>query len=306
MYYSVNIDQELKKRMNSKKIKGIIITISAAILFGIYPPAVQQAYKFGTNSTFAILFSTFFRAFALTCFCITTRHSLKIAPGQAALVAGSGFLQAFSVFGILTSLLYIPGPVTMTIIFTHTIMLLFFLAFRGERKLTKVALLTTVSALFGITLVVDVYNNLSSLHVLGIGIAFAAAASTTIRLYFFEKLLNKTHPAQIGAQVFIAVFLFLLLLLFFNDVSLPTSRQGYTWLCTATLALVLGTFGMFYGIALLGSFEFSLLIKIEPVFTSIFSIAFLGTFLAPSQYLGIAIVIASLTSYQLLTRKNLT
>ena len=58
---------------------------------------------------------------------------------------------------------------------------------------------------------------------------------------------------------------------------------------------------MFYAISLLGSFDYSLLSKIEPVFTALFSFLLLGEILKPLQYLGMVIVLGSLAMYQIVS-----
>jgi drug/metabolite transporter (DMT)-like permease len=79
---------------------------------------------------------------------------------------------------------------------------------------------------------------------------------------------------------------------------LPVTPMGFTWLAVASGSLSLATFAMFYGVSLLGAFRYSLFAKMEPVFTSLFSVWFLGEILKPQQYIGIGIVIGSLVLYQ--------
>ncbi len=285
-------------------MNGLTITVFAAIAFGLYPAAAKLAYHDGANACFVIIVTTFARAFALSLFCLARREPL-IPTGRALTSAASGgFFQAVSIFGIIGSLAYLPGPVTIIIIFTHTIMLLLYMAYRGEAQLTRVALLTTLSALFGVSLVVDVWRNYGSLSVVGVSLALIAAVATMSRLYVFGKQVQDTDPAVVGARVFTFAALFTLLLLPFISPVAPATATGWIWVALCCLSLVLGTFGMFYAIALVGAFRFSLTIKLEPAFTALFSLLLAHEALTTAQYLGMAIVILSLISFQLLERST--
>jgi drug/metabolite transporter (DMT)-like permease len=61
---------------------------------------------------------------------------------------------------------------------------------------------------------------------------------------------------------------------------------------------------MFYGIAALGAFQYSLMAKLEPIFTALFSVIVLNQVLGFYQYLGIVLVVGSLSAYQLLQKKQ--
>jgi drug/metabolite transporter (DMT)-like permease len=62
--------------------------------------------------------------------------------------------------------------------------------------------------------------------------------------------------------------------------------------------------GMFYGIAYLGSYKFSMIMKLEPVFTTIFGIVLVNDVLDNVQYAGIALVLFSLIALQLFDKQN--
>ena len=284
---------------SSRRSRGLAISLFAAFAFGLYPAAAQMAYKEGANSTFVILATTFSRAAALSAFCFFRNLPILPRSGQWASAWTGGFFQSLSIFGIIGSLVFLPGPVTIVIIFSHTILLLFFLGLKGEEKLGPFVLAVTALALFGLSLVVDVWNHLERVDYRGVGLAFLAALATMSRLYVFGRQTLEDHPAVVGARVFSFAFLFTLLLPAFFAVELPTNAAGYSWTALCCLSLVVGTFAMFYGIALLGSFQFSLMVKLEPIFTALFSIVIMKQYLNFSQYGGIALVMGSLLVYQL-------
>jgi drug/metabolite transporter (DMT)-like permease len=219
-------------------------------------------------------------------------------------VYAGGFCQACSIFGIIGSLAFVPAAVTIVVMFSHTIMLMFFMAYRGDLKLTGFMSASTVSALFGLSLVVDVWTHAENIHPFGVFLAFVAALATAMRLYLFGKEVLLQHPIVVGAQIFSVAAICTLFLSLYQSPVMPHSFAGYGWIGACSLALILGTFGMFYGIALIGSFQWSLMAKLEPVFTAIFAFGVLGEILTVYQYLGIALVIGSLFLYQWVTAER--
>lgn len=295
-------------KFDANRKKGLWIGALAALSFGLYPACAKMSYDAGANSTFMILLTTFSRAFSLTLFSLLIGKRVLPNRDELPSVVSGGFFQSLSIFGIIGSLVYLPGPVTIVIIFTHTILLLFFLALKGEQRLDSNVIGVTLVALFGLSLVVDVWGHLHGLNPVGIVLAFLASFATMSRLYVFGKQTQVDHPAVVGARVFSCASFFTLGLLVFSPALPPVSGVGMCWALLCCFSLVFGTFAMFYGIALLGAFQFSLIVKLEPVFTAIFSLLISKEYLALSQYLGMALVLGSLLVYQFLEskRKSLT
>lgn len=184
-------------------------------------------------------------------------------------------------------------------LFTSTLMLLFFMWAKGELKMNRWLLSTTILCLLGLTLVVDIWNTEASHEIIGYILIMVGAVATATRLYMFGKFSKDKSPAVVGAETFIFAFLFLCLLPFYEMPVAPQSEEGWVWALLCAAALSFGSFSMFYAIAQIGPFYFSLYNKLEPVFTAIFSVLLIGEILSLSQYCGILIVIGSLVAYQL-------
>lgn len=286
------------RAVGKSEIRGLVIAGLSAVVLGLYPPAAKVAYADGANSVCIILVTTFFRAASLVIFCIATGRTLVTTGEPLLRIFSGGFFQAISIIGVLGSLAYLPGPVALIILFSHTIMLLLFLAYLGQATLTPVAVASTLAALLGLSFVVDVWSNLSGLNLIGISLAFMSAIATMSRLYVFGVQLQGSDPAAVGARTFVGAFVCILGILLYQLPIPPHSAAGYLWLAAASMSLIVGTFGTFYSIALVGAFRFSMMIKIEPIFTALFSIIILGEVLKLTQYLGMALVVGSLMYYQ--------
>lgn len=290
----------------SPTIQRILIILSASVLFGFSWPTVRGAYLEGANNICVIMVTTFLRGVFLAGFCFYKKQS--IFENKADLVTGlrSGFVQAVSVIGILGSMVYLQAPIAIVLLFTSTLMLLFFLWFKGEIEINKWLLITTAICFVGISFVVDVWNAKLSDNLIGYILIAVGAIATTSRMYIFGRQVQHKPPAVVGAQTFVFAFLFLLLLPLYKMPELPHTMLGYVWVILGGLTASLATFAMFFAIAKVGSFHFSLYNKLEPVFGSIFSAILIGEILGIGQYIGMLIVIGSLVSYQVWDHRRKT
>ena len=196
-------------------------------------------------------------------------------------------------------MVYLPPPVAIVILFTSTIMLLFFQWFKKEIEVNKWLFVTTALCLLGITLVVDVWNIDPNAEMIGYILISVGAVASASRLYMFSQMVKNKPPPVVGAETFIFASLFLILLLFYDFPLGPQTIQGYGWALLSAISGSVATLFMFYGIKKAGAFHYSLYNKLEPVFGSILSAILISEILKPSQYFGMIIVIASLVFYQI-------
>ena len=283
---------------------GMCLACATALIFGIYPPAARAVYADGGNAVFVILATTWTRACALAVFCCWRQQRMFATSQHTYQAIVGGFYQTLSIFGIIGSLAFLPGPVVIIIIFSHTLMLLFYLAWRGETRLDGLSLVTTVLALIGLSLVVNLWHGDPGRSWLGLSLAALAAIATASRLYVYGHQTKTRHPAVVGAESFLVAALLTLSALGVQSPHPPLSMAGLGWTLICCASLAVGSFGMFYGIAWIGAFRWSLFSKLEPLFTTVFSVLLVHDILAPSQYLGIILVCASLASYQLMTHSR--
>lgn len=278
---------------------GILVAVASAVFFGVYPAAARFVYNDGGNASFMALLTTGTRALALLAFCFLTSKKLFKRREDTRQGAIGGFFQAVSVLGIFFALNYIPGPVMIIIVFTHTLILLFVLAWKGEAKLDAMTVLSAIVAMIGLSFVLDLWTQKHDYNWVGMALAFMSSLATATRLYVYGKEMKTRNPAVVGAENFVFAVLFLLPIIFYSMPTLPHSATALVLGFAGALAQAAATFGMFYGIALLGSFRFSMFLKLEPIFTALFSIVIMHELLLAQQYMGIALVVGSLVAYQM-------
>lgn len=287
-----------------KEWLGILVAIGTAIFFGIYPATVRGAYADGANVVFIILLTTFFRTASTVTFCQIKGYKLFQSKTSVKTALNNGLFQTASIIGILGGMAYLPGPVVITILFSSTIMIYAFSVFNGDEKPNVMTLICVLAALSGLALSVDIHNNLNNVTFIGIGLALMAAVSTATRLYRYSQLSKQSHPIIIGAETFTFTLLFSCALMLYELPILPTSTQGWIFSFISATALAIANFGMFYGVSMLGAFRYAFISKLEPVFTTIFAFLIIHEALSPIQYLGIALVVTSLTAYQAINARK--
>jgi drug/metabolite transporter (DMT)-like permease len=192
----------------------------------------------------------------------------------------------------------------VTVFGAHTILLLFFLAWRGEIKLDVVNITTSLAVLFALGLVVDVWHAHPGTHWLGMALACISAVIAVSRLYIYGEQTKTRNPIVVGAENFLIAAVLTLLVPIFDAPAFPASDTGWMFLGVGCLSMALGTFGMFYALSILGAFQYSLMAKVEPIITALFAVIVLNEVLKPSQYVGIVLVAGSLVAFQVLGKKS--
>jgi probable blue pigment (indigoidine) exporter len=289
---------------DTKKKVGLSLALFTAILFSLYPVSARAVYAEGGNAVFMMLATTFTRALVLCLTCLYTRQRLFNGRGDIRTAVTGGFFQALSILGNFMALVYLPGPIVTVIMFTHTLMLLFFMAWKKEVSLDRFTLVTTVISLIGLTLALNVWHDVHSLSIVGVAFALLAAVATMSRLYVYGIQTRTKKPAIVGAEIFLVAAFFVSLMIFITPPQLPATMAGYVWAITGSVALAFSTVSMLYGISMIGPFQFSLLLKIEPVLTSLFSALLINEILGGVQYAGMGLVVVTLALYQYIEHRR--
>jgi drug/metabolite transporter (DMT)-like permease len=189
--------------------------------------------------------------------------------------------------------------VSTIILFTYPLMLYVLLVLKGKESLNHFVIVSIIATIIGLGLVVNINTDFMSLQFIGILFAFIAALSTTSRVYVFGNILQSRDAPTIGAESYLFTLIFCGALLFYEIPIAPETFNGWFWAFLSALTSTIGGFAILYSIQMIGSFRFSFISKLEPVFSALIAALLIGEVLSLTQYLGIGIVIASLIFYQM-------
>lgn len=284
---------------------GYLLAVIVALLFGFYPACLHQAYADQGNAVFVCLAIVWTRALGLTIHCLLKRKPMFQTREDIKQGLIGGFFQAISSGCTMLALDYLQGSQVVMILFTSPLMLLFYSIWRGDFKFKFSTAVLTIAALAGLALVLDIAHAKPVDNILGMVLAFIAAIAMVPRLYVYGQQTRDRDPAIVGAENFLTAALLTLPLVFIQWPMPPHSLVGNGWLFLGCTTLATGTFYTFYGISKLGSFSWSLMQKLQPVFTALISAILIHEILKPQQYLGMAVVLVSLAFYQMMQKKKL-
>jgi drug/metabolite transporter (DMT)-like permease len=282
----------------SKPTLGILIAIFAAFVYGLSPTATRSAYADGANATFIIFIIAMMRAVSFTLFCKITNRPLFETKSHTKIAISNGLFQTISTAGIVLSLAYLSAPVATIILFTYPLILYFLLVFKKQESLNFMTVASVLFTIIGLGLVVNIHTDIPSFTLMGILFAFIAAIATTSRIYVFGNILKSCDAPTIGAESYLFTLICCGILLFYETPIAPETLNGWLWAFLSGLASTIAGFAMFYSIQMIGSFRFSFISKLEPIFAALIAALLIGEVLSVIQYIGIGIVIASLIFYQ--------
>jgi drug/metabolite transporter (DMT)-like permease len=141
---------------NRKEFIGVLICLASAVIYGLYPPAARGVYQEGGNITYVILVTTSCQLAGLYTLALVKKHRpfQNIFESKTSLYAG--IFKAISIIGILGGAYFMPGAIVIIIMCTYSLMLLFFCAWRGDMKLNVANILSTLTALAGLGMVLNI------------------------------------------------------------------------------------------------------------------------------------------------------
>ena len=287
----------------NKHQKALLLSIFISLIYGIYPSFVKLSYQEGAKASAVIILTSFIRVLFFLLSLNKEQFGQIFAKKSRLISLKGGIFQFISTFSITLSLTYLSPPVMITVFFSYTFMFMIYLVLKKELQITLQLVLSLIAALFGISLVVGLWNQENHLTYQGILLVLLAGFVTFKRLYLFGKEVQKEDPNLVGARIFLVLFLFTPLSLFISDFGYLNYRS-IIYIVIAGSSLGLASLLMLYAIRDLGSFRFSIVTKTEPVFTAIIAAIFLGDILDPSNYVGIFITVFSIAYYQYYEHKN--
>ena len=282
---------------------GVLMGIMVAAFYGFYPPCLHIVYGMGASASFVALVVVWVRAMGLTGHCLLHRKPMFQTRDDIRQGLIGGFFQAISSGFTMLALHYLQGSLVVIILYTHTLMLMFYIIWRGEMAFNRNVLILTLVALIGLTLVLDVWNVTSATNLWGVLFSFIGAAAIVPRLYVYGTQTRDRDPAVVGAENFLIAAILTLPIIFIEMPVLPLQWAGYAWLLLGAVTLAAGTFYTFYGISIMGSFSWSLLQKLQPVYTALFSAFLIGEVLKWHQYFGMVLVMGCLTVYHFMKNR---
>ncbi len=279
---------------------GIALVILAAFLWGVSGGIAAVLIERGWDP----LVVSFYRGVVgFLCFAAwwLARFAVIPFPDRRAILwsvlAGLGVAGNFIFYFL--SISQANVAVAVTLMYTAPIYVYLVSLATGAVRLTPGFLAAIGSVVLGVALLTQLVGseNLSGLSVAGMAAGVAAGVSYAVFLFGFRNAVIRTSPV---VALGLAFLVFLLVMAPLVD---PGKVVSASLSDDAHLFVLLGLFGagisfVFYvlGLRRASPVAVALVAAVEPVTASLFGLAVLGQSLAPLQWLGMGVIIATVTA----------
>lgn len=223
------------------------------------------------------------------------RHSNR----ERWIALGIGLMFSVTMFGLLQSVALLPVSIAILAYFIYPLLTGLAGAATGVDRVGWRALLAALAAFIGLGLMLGF--NLDDLAPLGLASAFIAAVARVVTLLLTRAYLNRTDARLTTWYSMVpSTALYLVALAALGTYSLPASGVGWAAFAGVTITTTLSTLMIYISASRIGPFRTALIMNLEPLLTTLFSMLLLGETLTLIQGAGAGIMIVSLVAFQLM------
>jgi probable blue pigment (indigoidine) exporter len=217
---------------------------------------------------------------------------------QARLISlGLGVLFAANVFGLLLAIQLMPLSVAILAYFIYPLLTGISGAVLGIERLSLRSFAVAVAAFCGLALMLDAQPG--AVQPVGLIAAFGAAIVRVITLLVTRVKLGGTEARlTTWYSLLAAAIVFVAASLLNRTFSPPLTDAGWIAFLGMGVATTLSTLWVYVSTARVGAFRTALVMNLEPILSSIFSVALLGEMVTGLQVLGAAVMVMSLCMFQ--------
>jgi drug/metabolite transporter (DMT)-like permease len=209
-----------------------------------------------------------------------------------------GLIFSANIFTLLLAVQLLPLSVAILTYFTYPLFTGLIGAVTGIDRVHWRGLVAAFVAFLGLALMLE--TRLADVSTLGIVCALAASVGRTITLLVTRAALRGTDSRlNTWYSLLPSAAVFLLASLLTHNWNAPQTSLGWAAFVGMCIATTVPVLLIFVAIARIGPFRTALIMNLEPLVSTIGSIALLGEVMRPLQAAGGAIMLAALCAFQI-------
>ncbi len=293
--------------MSRKEREGVLWILMAAAGFALMPTMVKTTYLHSSFAPFDIPIWRFVIAvpmmWGLVYLSRRLTDSARACDAPIRPMLAVGIVISVAVLAAFFALERLPGSTYIVLFFSYPAMVVVLSALFGER-IRPIAWLALAMALTGIVLTVPDLMVGASIDSLGVALAlFNAAIVAVYYLLAKRTLAGVVDVSGASAWMMVGTLAVLLLLIPLRGLQMPPNALSTLMLLgIAAFGTVLPIFAINLAIQRIGAAQTSLIGTVEPILSMIVSMLILAEVILAIQWLGAALIIASVIVLQLRPR----
>ena len=211
---------------------------------------------------------------------------------------GIGLLFAGNLYLLFVAIRLVPVPIAILSYFVYSLLTGIIGAAIGLERLRVTSAAAAVVALLGLALMLGAGT--AHLAWLGVGFAVSAALCRVATLLIARAVLSDADSrVTTWHSMLSSTAVFLLVALALCAPAFPHGTVGWIGFFGVCVCSTVSMLALFASTVRIGAFRTALIMNLEPVVSTLLSIAVLGELLTPLQVLGAAIMLAALCAFQL-------
>lgn len=280
-----------------KGLKGITFAILSSATFGLIAFFSIPMMKDGIAPSTILFYRFLFSSLLMGGVCLVKKESIKINIKQLRDISWLGVLYAITALLLIYSYRYIPSGIATTIHFMYPILVGILMVFLFKEQKSLVILFAAIASVLGVVLLC--WEGSGSVQPIGVFIA----ALTVVSYAGYIVGVNQSKVGHLSADVLTFYILTAGAILFFfymlcDTGGIPTIPDSSAFIRILGLAIfctVISDLTLILAIQYIGSTITSILGSMEPLVAVLVGVLYFSEQIDVYGFLGIALIIASVT-----------
>ena len=282
------------------QLHGVVLALFVACGFATNSALARIAYEAGSNALSVLTVRTTVALLVLATLLKLRRVSARLVPVRRLQALALGVLLALYSYGLLGSIQYVPLAVGLVTFYTYPLMTAFASAALGRERLEPLTLVALLTALYGLTLVLDLRG--APANIVGIAHALGAAVCFCALLLLSDRVRegNDSRPVTLHMLV-TGVAVYAIACLVTGLFAVPTTPLGWLAFIGCPVFFSAAFIVLFEAVRMAGPMRAAVVLNVEPVMSALLGYLLLSQQLSGWQVIGMSLVVGAVIAARLST-----